>query len=191
MSVIASLIGFNILIVVHELGHYLAARLVGVRAERLSIGVGPTLVAWSGQYTEYRLALFPLGGYVWFPSNFYVHVGRRSYQDDGLRHLSRWARVLVVSAGPLANICLAIAVYTALFATDSAVIRHFQRTDSNHLGLVTKLDTPFGVQSGDFIVAVDGQTTTSFDQVIMRLSKAASRVRLDIARPPVPSRPHR
>ena len=187
MSVIASLIGFNILIVVHELGHYLAARLVGLRAERVSIGMGPTLAAWSGAHTEYRLAILPLGGYVRFPSNQSVHVGRRSYADDGLRELSHWQRVWVVSAGPIANVCLAILIYGSLFATDSAVVHRFKRTDSNHLGAVTQRGTLLGVQTGDFIVAVNGRRTESFAQVLRELSQTKTSAMLELARSSTPN----
>ena len=186
MSIVASLIGFNILILVHELGHYFAARCVGLRAERVSIGFGPTLMAWNGVHTEYRLALFPLGGYVRFPPNEAVYGTQRTYRDDGLRALGRWSRFFVISAGPLANVLLAFVAYAMLFASDSAVIYQFKRMDSNHLGAVQNEASRQGFKTGDFIVAVNERSTSSFDEVIDALSRSKQNTTVVVLRPSDP-----
>lgn len=184
MSIVASLIGFTILIVVHELGHYFAARAVGLRADLISIGFGPSMISWRGRYTEYRLAVFPIGGYVRFPSSGDLSISKRAIQDDGLRHLSHWDRFLVVSSGPLANVCLAIVVYAGLFVSNSAVVCQFSKTDANHLGAVTKSGKMIGVQSGDFVVAVNGVPTSSFKAVLEALSQSSKSAQLTLSRSP-------
>ena len=64
MNYLFAFLGICLVIFVHELGHFLAARLCGVRVETFSIGMGPRLFSWTRGATRYQLAAFPLGGYV-------------------------------------------------------------------------------------------------------------------------------
>ena len=69
MSMLAAITVLVILIVVHELGHFSAARLQGIHVKRFSIGFGPVLARYKGRETEYTLCLIPLGGFVGFPDD--------------------------------------------------------------------------------------------------------------------------
>ncbi|MER3477750.1 MAG: RIP metalloprotease RseP, partial [Leptolyngbya sp. ERB_1_2] len=69
MSVLAVILLLAVLIFVHELGHFLAARLQGIYANRFSIGFGPILWKYQGEQTEYALRALPLGGFVGFPDD--------------------------------------------------------------------------------------------------------------------------
>ena len=69
MSVLAAIAVLAVLIIVHELGHFSAARLQGIRVSRFSIGFGPALAKYQGSETEYAIRAFPLGGYVGFPDD--------------------------------------------------------------------------------------------------------------------------
>jgi len=109
--IIAPLILLGVLILVHELGHFLACRLVKVKVERFSIGFGPKLLSWKGRETEYQIAAIPLGGYV---KPLGEEPGEEISAEDWKRSLpgkSAPARFLIFFAGSLANLLLPIPLF--------------------------------------------------------------------------------
>jgi regulator of sigma E protease len=182
MSFIASLIGFNLLILAHELGHYGVARCLGIHARTLSVGFGPTVLSWVGRHTQYRLCLLPIGGYVHFGAQAEVGQDQKRANYDGLSDVSRRKRMLVTLGGPLANVILAMLVYGGLFAGDSAVVYQFQREQTTHLSEVGPLAEAAGLRERDLIVSVDGRAVRSFGEVSRLVSKPASVMRLTVAR---------
>ncbi len=174
-----SIIGFNVLILVHELGHFFAGRLVGLRAERVSVGFGPSVISWVGLDTEYRLALFPIGGYVKFPN---PKTSSQWSEALGLKGLSYPARCFVTLAGPLANVILAIALYSSLFGTGTAVVYQFQREQTPHLGAVNSFAEAQGFKAGDLIVAASGKTIRTFGELRRILTSSSGPVTVHIAR---------
>jgi len=116
MSVFAAIGIIALLIFVHELGHFAAARLQGIRANRFSIGFGPVLWKYQGPETEYALRAIPLGGYVGFPDD--DPDGDIPKDDpDLLRNRPLGDRAIVISAGVIANLIFAYAVLVLQFAT--------------------------------------------------------------------------
>ena len=112
------LLALTLLVFVHELGHYLAARWCGVRVLRFSIGFGPALLRWrvGADRTEWTLSAIPLGGYVKMLDERDTPTADLS-PEDAPRAFSRKPlrqRALIVAAGPAANFLLAIAVYAVL-----------------------------------------------------------------------------
>ncbi len=106
MSVLAAIAVLGILIVVHELGHFLAARLQNIRVNRFSIGFGPVLLKYQGKETEYALRAFPLGGYVGFPDD--EPESDIALDDPNLlRNRPVLDRAIVISAGVIANLIFA------------------------------------------------------------------------------------
>ncbi|HBG75642.1 MAG TPA: RIP metalloprotease RseP [Clostridiales bacterium] len=107
MKILISLAFFSIMIMIHEVGHFLVARSVGIYAEELSIGMGPRLLKIPGKETEYSLRLLPIGGYVRF-------LGEDEDSDDprAFNNTKVWKRIAVVVAGPLMNILLAVVLLT-------------------------------------------------------------------------------
>jgi membrane-associated protease RseP (regulator of RpoE activity) len=106
MSVLAAIAVLAILIVVHELGHFTAARVQGIHVNRFSIGFGPALLKYQGKLTEYALRIFPLGGYVGFPDD---DPDSNIPPDDPnlLRNRPIFDRAIVISAGVVANLIFA------------------------------------------------------------------------------------
>ncbi|MGA0984917.1 MAG: site-2 protease family protein, partial [Burkholderiaceae bacterium] len=106
-SVFAFLLAVGLLVFIHELGHYLAARSVGVHVQRFSIGFGRPLVTRRDKNgCDWVIALVPLGGYVQMTEN-----------EDSPKSFDRkplWARAWVVVAGPLANFLFAIVAFACL-----------------------------------------------------------------------------
>ncbi len=106
----------GILIIVHEIGHFLAARASGVTVERFSIGFGPRILRVRRGKTEYALSLIPLGGYVkmagagGLPGDSGSEpLGRDTFQGSPM-----WARAFIVASGPVANFAWAVLVYIAV-----------------------------------------------------------------------------
>ena len=154
----------------HELGHYAVGRWCGVKIEAFSLGFGPELLAWvDGAGTRWRLALFPLGGYVKFLGDADAastpdgHLAELS-PEDRARTLAGQPvlnRAAIVAAGPVANFILALVVFTALFMV-------FGRSEhSARVGMVepNSAAARAGFLPGDVIKAIDGAPIRSFQDV--------------------------
>jgi len=108
MSVLAAILVLTVLIIVHELGHFAAARLQRIKVAQFSIGFGPALLKYQGKETLYALRAIPLGGYVGFPDDENGENQNLSIDDpDLMRNRPIWDRALVISAGVLANLIFA------------------------------------------------------------------------------------
>lgn len=185
MNLFAYLIPFvvalGVLIVFHELGHYLVARRCGVKVLRFSVGFGKTLLRWRapGGETEWVLAAFPLGGYVKMVDEREGDVAER----DLPRAFNRQPvgrRFAIVVAGPLANFLLAIVIYWALFVLGSMEIVPRLGTVDPHSQAALA-----GLQNGDRIVAVDDEPVQSWQDlrwVVLRRAVDAHTIRLQIER---------
>jgi regulator of sigma E protease len=143
-------LGFIILIVLHEAGHFTAAKLVGMRVERFSLFFPPLLVRKKIGETEYAIGAIPAGGYVKItgmnPSEQLSDEERtRSYYAQPV-----WKRVTVIAAGPAVNLVLGFVLLAVFFA---AIGYH----EGNGVGAISKGFPAQGVlQKGDLLVAVDG-----------------------------------
>ncbi len=124
MTIIATLIVLGVLIFVHELGHFAAAKAVGVEVQRFSIGLGPKLFGFQWGETEYVISWIPLGGYVKMGGMEDEVMERleggeevhRTPPERAFDHKPIWARTLVISAGVIMNMLFAFAVYTFVVA---------------------------------------------------------------------------
>ena len=115
LTVVAFVVALGLLVAIHEFGHYSIARVCGVKVLRFSVGFGKTLVSWTpkGSSTEFVLAAFPLGGYVRMLDE------REAPVPDHERHLAfntqpLMSRVAIVAAGPIANLLLAVLLYSTV-----------------------------------------------------------------------------
>ncbi|WP_260921639.1 RIP metalloprotease RseP [Novosphingobium sp. 9] len=158
------------LVLFHELGHYLVGRLFGVKADAFSIGFGREIVGWTDKRgTRWKLSILPLGGYVQFAGDMNPSSAP-SPREDGLTPAERartfhakplWQRSLIVLAGPMTNLMLAIAVFAAFnygygrVEADPVVLGFAQHSDARDAGL----------RVGDRVLAVDGQKVASFTDI--------------------------
>ena len=120
MSPVAAIVVLGLLIFVHAMGHFLAAKRVGVGVLRFSLGFGPVVVKKTIGETEYALSAIPLGGYV-------KMVGQEddgsepdpatASQENSFAVKPLWARALIVAAGPVFNLLFAALLFSLLFAT--------------------------------------------------------------------------
>ena len=160
MSVIYFLVLVGVLVVIHEFGHFFAAKLLGFKVIRFSIGFGQPLFRIRGPETEYQLALFPLGGYVRILGEDPDDVIPEELSNRAFSAKPLWQRLIVVFAGPFANFCLPIAIYFVSFAGDTEL-------PAAVVGDVLQ-DTPAdraGIQPGDQIISIDGESTRYWHDV--------------------------
>ncbi|WP_295614357.1 RIP metalloprotease RseP [Chamaesiphon sp. GL140_3_metabinner_50] len=170
MSTLAAIGVLAVLIFVHELGHFLAARLQGIYANKFSLGFGPVLLKYQGKQTEYALRALPLGGFVGFPDD---DPDSDIPADDPnlLRNRPLLDRAIVISAGVIANLIFA---YFLLVVQVSVV--GFQQIDY-HPGVVvsgiadnlSNAAGKAGIRSMDIVLAVDNQDLGSAKPAIVKL----------------------
>jgi regulator of sigma E protease len=153
----------GVMILIHELGHYWAAISVGIRVDTFSIGFGPRLFGFKRGDTDFRISAVPLGGYVRMAGEL---PGDESASDPrSFLAKARWQRAIVVIAGPLMNILLAIAIVTGLY------MHSFRKEVDPQDPVVTSVApnsaaARVGIQPGDKIVAFDGHRDPNWEDVL-------------------------
>ncbi len=174
-SIFAFIIVLGILIFVHELGHFIVARLCGVGVDKFSLGFGPRLVGKKIGRTDYRISAIPLGGYVKMVGD---EPGGEIEPDDlaiAFDNKSVWKRILIVAAGPFSNFLLAVFIFQVLYLVHGIdhlkpVVEEIQTEKT----LITSQGVE-GFQKGDIIVAIDGESVKSWDDVVQRVDASEGR----------------
>jgi regulator of sigma E protease len=158
----------GIMIFVHEWGHFMAAKLAGVRVDVFSFGFGPRLFGVKRGDTDYRLSALPFGGYVRMAGD--NPVEERTGADYEFLSKPRWVRVLIACAGPAMNLLLAFFIFWGIFwiagtpseeyRRDAATVAAVQQTSNTESSTA-----PSGITAGDRIIAVDGKKTPTWGKV--------------------------
>ncbi|MBD2460646.1 RIP metalloprotease RseP [Oscillatoria sp. FACHB-1407] len=169
-ATLATIAALAILIVVHEMGHFFAARLQGIHVNRFSIGFGPTLWKYQGPQTEYALRAIPLGGFVGFPDD---DPDSEIPPNDPnlLKNRPVLDRAIVISAGVIANLVFAYLVYVAQF-TAVGVPNGVNYQPGVLIPEVISQESPAaqaGIRVGDIILAVDGQSLGASEGAVTTL----------------------
>ena len=172
LAVVSALVGLGILILVHEFGHFLVAKKIGVGVLTFSLGFGPKLWRRKVGETEYVLSAFPLGGYVKMvgedPDEEVQEVDLlRSFSHQGLVK-----RAAIVIAGPLFNLLLAVVIFVCIFMAYGVPVL------TTRVGGVEP-NSPAaraGVLKGDQIFGVDGQEVKKWEELSSRIKKSQGRV---------------
>jgi regulator of sigma E protease len=168
-TLVAFVVALGILIVVHEYGHYLAARLCNIKVLRFSVGFGRAVVRWRSRPdgTEWVIAAVPFGGYVKMLDE---REGPVAPQDlpRAFNRQSVWKRFLVVVAGPLFNFAFAIAVYAALFMHGLPEARPVIADPAAGTPAAVA-----GIHGGDVVRAIDGQSVQTWQEVRWHVLQAA------------------
>jgi len=179
-KIVAFAITLGVLVVFHELGHYVVARLAGVKVLRFSIGFGRMI--WSRRFgrdrTEWALSSIPLGGYVKMADE---REGPVPFDDlpRAFNRQSVWRRIAIVVAGPLANLFLAVLLFAGTYVAGIPGQRALL-ADPPPASAAAAAD----VRGGDVVVAVDGEPVGSFQELRWRVVRAQGHddVTLSLAR---------
>jgi regulator of sigma E protease len=206
-AVLAFIILIGILVFIHELGHFLAARWTGMRAEVFAVGMGPRLLGYNkltgftfgklpedielGDHTDYRISAFPIGGYVkiagMVDESMDTNYATSPPQPWEFRSKNTLQKAFVISAGVIMNFLLAAAVLAGLnyFAGKDVVAT----TAVGPLAPTSPLYTA-GLRSGDSIVAVNGEPVGYYEELQERLyiAEAHSDITLDVVRAGQPAK---
>src|SRR5580704_9496255 len=165
IAVVSMAVVLGIMILVHEFGHYAAAKWFGVRVDVFSIGFGKRLAGFRRGETDYRISALPLGGYVKMAGENPLE-SRSGAPDEFMSH-PRWQRFVIALAGPAMNILLAIALLTGVFMV------HYERPQFFDQPAVVGWvmdDSPAakaGIEQGDRIVRIDGSQNPTWEDVIL------------------------
>ena len=175
-GLLITLVGFALvlgpLVFIHEFGHYLAGRMLGVRADVFSIGFGKELLGWTDRRgTRWKLSVLPLGGYVQFagdsnpagqPSAEWLSLSADE-RASTLQGRALWQRALIVVAGPVTNLVLAVLILSGFaFAYGTIIVPPV-------IGLVAPgtVAEKAGLKSGDRIVSLNGAPIAGFLDIRM------------------------
>lgn len=174
MNFLLAIIAFGIMIFVHELGHFLMAKRVGVTVYTFALGFGPALVSITRAGTRYAINALPLGGYVRLAGEDWD----KSEEPGSFRTKTVWQRMAIVIAGPLMNILLTIVLMSATALALGIPVGTTNRigrlvtADSGLFGRLkgqVPVQTPAqaaGLRAGDIIVAIDGVPMKDGDAVV-------------------------
>src|SRR5207244_11970802 len=119
-NIVIALVVLSVIIVIHELGHFLVAKFFKIKVETFSVGFGPRLLGFRKGDTDYRISAFLLGGYV----NLSGETPTDTITGEAYEFLSKpkWQRFLFAAAGPAVNVILAVALVRGLYLYGSAVM---------------------------------------------------------------------
>jgi len=170
-NIFAFIIVLGVLIFFHEFGHFLIARLFGVGVEKFSLGFGPRLIGKKVGITDYRISAIPLGGYV-------KMVGEEpdaeiASEDIPLSftHKHVVKRMLIVAAGPVFNVLLAVVIFFGVFFLSGTFIL------KSSIGSVKQGSPAFaaGIEKGDLITVINGSPINSWDEMAEIINSSKGR----------------
>ena len=168
-TIVAFVVALGILIVVHEYGHYLVARLCGVKVLRFSVGFGRALLRWQRgpDATEWVIAAVPFGGYVKMLDEREGPVAPAE-APFAFNRQSVWKRLLIVAAGPVFNFVFAVAVYAGLFMHGLPEARPLLAEPA-----AGTLAAAAGLHAGDTVRSADGEPLATWQDLRWRVLQAA------------------
>lgn len=170
MVYVLAVVGLGLLIVLHEGGHFLVARLCGMRVERFSIGFGPTKLAFKWGQTTFQIAPIPLGGFVQItglnPGDEFDHADPYVYPNR-----PRWMRLLTILAGPAANYLTAFLLMLVVLLTFGMP----SKTQKIIEPVAGKPAAAAGLKTGDVLVSANGHAVNADNPIsdIIRAGQGA------------------
>lgn len=168
--ILLAIVGVGLLMVVHEFGHFIAARRFGMRVETFSIGFGPTL--WKkkpeGSDTTFQIAIIPFLAYVKIAGmNPFEEI--KADDKGSYANASLWGRMVTIAGGPLANYIFAVVLIFAAFMASGRMV-----PDESVIAVEPEPGSPAllaGMATGDQIIAVNGAPAHSFVEIISMLGE--------------------
>jgi regulator of sigma E protease len=195
VTILLGLVGLGLVVVVHEMGHFIAARAMGVEVEAFSVGWGPKIAGFTRNGTEWRFSALPLGGYCKMKGE---ESFRKALEDKAPEipreagsyyGASPWRRIVIALSGPVANVIFAFLVFIII-----STIAYSVPTFSNKIVLLSEFDLGSprlssypadraGLKTGDRIVAINGKSVSDFSDLLSTITLSANKpVALSIER---------
>ncbi|MDR2792097.1 MAG: RIP metalloprotease RseP [Treponema sp.] len=174
LKILLGLAGLGVVVIIHELGHFIAARAMGIDVEAFSIGWGKPILKKQIGAVEYRLGMFPIGGYCKMSgeNEFEEAYKNNQYAVSPVKgtffSVKPWRRIIVAFAGPFFNIVFAALVFSVIWGIGFNV-----QTTENRIVLVSDVadEEPVypanaaGLETGDRIIAIDGTPVETFGEI--------------------------
>lgn len=187
VTILLGLIGLGLVVLVHELGHFVAARAMGVEVETFSIGWGPRIAGFKKCGTEWRFSVFPIGGYCKMKGEESFRQALENKAPELPRETGSFygasplRRIVIALSGPAANVLFALLVFIAV-----STIGYSTPTYSNRIVLLSEYDLGSvrlssypadraGLKSGDRIVAADDKPISDFSDLLERITLSANK----------------
>jgi regulator of sigma E protease len=166
ITLLADIFVFGLLIFVHELGHFIFAKLTGMRVDEFAIGFGPKIIGRQYGETFYSLRLIPLGGYNKI-------AGMDPDEEEDERSFGRkplWARAVTIFAGAMMNFVLPIILYIIIFSVSGID----KPSEESIIGQVItgRPAAQAGLQTGDRITAIDGQSVQTWPELVEKIYRS-------------------
>lgn len=177
MSILVSVLVLSGLIFFHELGHYTAAKLMGVSVEVFSIGFGKRLFTFRKWNTEWSISAVPLGGYVRMKGQDDSDPTKKSLDADSYNVKTPMQKIFILLAGPVANFVLAFVLYFGIALGGPNIL-------SPVIGEVVKDSPAFkaGLQKQDIIKSIDGVNITAWKEMSKIISESDGSLNIQIQR---------
>lgn len=182
MTIIYGLLGLGFIVFIHELGHFIAAKIFGVTVESFSVGMGPILLHKTIKGTDYRLSLIPLGGYCGMKGQKDFQVALDEKLDsikgdkDSFYGIHPVKRAVIAFAGPLFNFLFAVFAFTII-----SMVGYSYYTSQNKIIVANEIYPEMesvaakaGLQTGDKIIAIDNKETPYFTDIYESISISAN-----------------
>ncbi|HKV25717.1 MAG TPA: RIP metalloprotease RseP [Candidatus Acidoferrum sp.] len=180
--IVGIVLGLGVMILIHEWGHFVVARLCGVRVDVFSIGFGPRIFGWKKGPTDYRVSVLPLGGYVRMAGQDPTEIdsqGKFSQATgeaaptgapDELMSRPRWQRALISFAGPAVNLIFPIFLLTGLFAVAGVPYPAYLNAPVQVTELPpAAINAGNPLKAGDTILSINGTSTPNWEQALIAL----------------------
>ena len=167
-SVLSVVVVLGIMVLIHEFGHYAAAKLFGVRVEVFSVGFGKRLWGFRRGETDYRVSVLPLGGYVKMSGENPMEA-RTGDPGEFMSH-PRWQRFVIAFAGPFMNIILAVALLTGVFMVRNEVPAYLDEPAVIGYVVPNSSADKAGLRPGDRIVDIDGIKDPKWNDVSIQVA---------------------
>jgi regulator of sigma E protease len=161
ITTISSIIIFSLVILIHELGHFLAARKVGIKVHEFSIGMGPVLYRKKGKQTDYLIKALPIGGYIRMEGE-----DDETFSHDSFNSKTALERFFVIFMGPMMNFILAFILFLVIVSTYgiSGTTVEYIDVDSNEFAS--------GLREGDEIISIEGNRVRFWDDLYEEISES-------------------
>jgi len=175
LTIFFGVLGFGIMVFVHELGHFIAAKKVGIGVEVFSLGWGRKMIGFSRGGTSYQLSWVPIGGYCKMKGDDIFENGETMHKEGSFFAVSPLRRIIVALSGPLANMTFAVIILTIIwwigfkiYSDENRVILVSDYTNEISAGMLPAAKA--GLITGDRIIGIDDNRIEKFQDILEIIS---------------------